>query len=904
MKDRLSIHIDNGQSEVFEAVTVLRNGGTVLQSGLVGITNITHDTATPPITPSTILNIQTSEDASIRSTARSAGAKSKIELLSGSNTPSSGVSISFTKLSENSGVFDVSKFDDYGNETSFIVHQSGTLAVGTIRTNTQGVVNDASVIDGNSVLLVSNTGSPSNSGTIAIRSQTQKASPLSNFGKTYVKPYEFNTQVGQTDNQQFHALYFIDGYGNEYNATPNICDSTAGIVYGGDVGSTFAGWYTPTNRTSWNFINSFADSFFGHGIDVRLNLGTTRFNSIFGYQAGSGTSRPVSNTVFGASSFNHLEASTGNIILGFNSLTRSIKEEYTPSIVETVNNTILIGNNLFVDEFPDDYSFALGHDAPLVTGLLRGSNRKFALRASDTEDTRLTIEKDVYDFNFGLEYEDGRFLGTFGSQDKSSTAQARSKLSMRFKNANGHSQTLVDYDPSGVSPNNSPTWSYPTFKTPTVSISGDLRVLGAIRFSDGTDLSDVASFKTNFGSATSGIKRFTVNGDYYFGLNYNYVPLISSLANPLNTSQAYLAVDAPQGLGKISISALSAYVSSGTARFGDNCNAMFTNVDNVSFINQTKNYSSVFIGCDVAASATGWKNSVFIGTEAGKGSTIPNGSLATDTACLFLGYRSGYESANTRDAIFIGNSAGKNADGSQKSIFIGQNAGENSTNPNSIGIGAHALGGTIAGNEGGSKNIEIVAGLDDNQRLLYGSGNLSNRINIQNTIAGNTESRQLSIGHVTLSPESPLDVVRSTVDFGTHAGHTGANIQKWNNQSSWTSFQVSGVARVDESGSFIKRTIGNNYSGETGACDSWFGTHEGFMDDYIYAPTSYTSPTSGWMTTRTYENGFGTDRKILVVNRDNRLNIHGPGATGGTAFVVTMMVNGEHRPIFVSCSGI
>ena len=48
---------------------------------------------------------------------------------------------------------------------------------------------------------------------------------------------------------------------------------------------------------------------------------------------------------------------------------------------------------------------------------------------------------------------------------------------------------------------------------------------------------------------------------------------------------------------------------------------------------------------------------------------------------------------------------------------------------------------------------------------------------------------------------------------------------------------------------------------------------------------------------------FNNDRHILVVNRDPRLNIHGPGAVGGTAFVVTQMVNGEHRPIYVSCSG-
>ena len=57
------------------------------------------------------------------------------------------------------------------------------------------------------------------------------------------------------------------------------------------------------------------------------------------------------------------------------------------------------------------------------------------------------------------------------------------------------------------------------------------------------------------------------------------------------------------------------------------------------------------------------------------------------------------------------------------------------------------------------------------------------------------------------------------------------------------------------------------------------------------------------MTTRSYENGFASDRQILVVNRDTKQNIHGPGASGGAAYVVTMTVNGEHRPVYISCSG-
>ena len=73
------------------------------------------------------------------------------------------------------------------------------------------------------------------------------------------------------------------------------------------------------------------------------------------------------------------------------------------------------------------------------------------------------------------------------------------------------------------------------------------------------------------------------------------------------------------------------------------------------------------------------------------------------------------------------------------------------------------------------------------------------------------------------------------------------------------------------------------------------------MDEYIYAQSSYTSPVSGLMPIKNAN--FASAEKIWVTNRDVTVNIHGPGAVGGTAFVVTARINGENRPIYVSCSG-
>lgn len=890
MKDRLSIHVENGQSRVFEAVTVLRNGGTASLSGLVGITNQTRADNESPIVPQTLFNIQGSGDPRARvSNLLPTGAdnRTRVELCGNGNSPISGMIMSYNQdVTTGDAGSSVGYSYELGRgqtglnepEVSFIVHKNNMTAIGDIVSRSSGTAKvDLAPLDGNSALMISRSGTANCSGTLAIREQVSAPTSTSDFGKLYVKPYEFG---GQTQ-----AVYFSDDAGNEFNLVGSTLDSTEGHVFGDIYGNTFAGWYTPRARVSNASV--LRNTYFGYGID--RTQGTE--NTIVGFQAGSGTTGNK-NTVYGSNSFTQTGGDS-NIIIGESNVTSS---RPTAAATENINDCIVIGNEFFLDDFPEDNSLTIGSQGtPFITGLMKGANRKFSLIASAQEDTKFTIEKGNFDFNLGHEFENDRVQIVFGSEDKISSDQARATMAFKFSNSLGHQQTLVDFDPSGTIQSVA-NFATATFRRPRVSISGDLRVLGDIRFSDGTSLNSSLAFKNTYGLSNSGIIRTFLDDAYYMGLDFEGIPLAQSLESTINPTQTYVAVDLPNNqIGKMNLTSLGAYITSGTAVMSENCNAVFTNPDNV--IQAAKNSSSVFIGCDVATGATGWKHGIFIGTNAGVDSTTPNSSLASDTACIYIGLTAGYKATNTNDAIFIGNSAGKDADNSNKSVFIGAGAGQNASNPRSIGIGEHALEGTAAGTEGGSRNIEIIAGLDTNQRLMYNSGVLSSRLNIQNTIAADTNKRTVSIGHATLKPEAVLEVIRDETSTFLHTGHTDDNIQRWINNDS-------GVARVNESGSFIRRGGEVNYTGEAGqTVDSWFGTHEGFMVEYLYAPSSYSSPTSGWMRTKSYETGFNNDRHILVVNRDPRLNIHGPGAVGGTAFVVTQMVNGEHRPIYVSCSG-
>ena len=551
---------------------------------------------------------------------------------------------------------------------------------------------------------------------------------------------------------------------------------------------------------------------------------------------------------------------------------------------ESQSNSILIGTGLYNSDDAEDYTFAVGFGSdPLVEGSLGGTDgKRFALKSTSSSPAEFSLDSSEYQFSLSNKVEYSREVGVINLKDTLSSLQSRGVMSLRFSNKFDVSQTLVDFDPSGTL-NVLPIFTSANPRVPFVAISGDLRVAGKIRFADGTSLGSASAIQ--FGS-DSGVASTVVGDKTIFTLDFTDLQLASSTTPSVTSADSYIAIQVPSGssdvISKMSIQSLSNYVGSGFASVANNCNYLFSNAE--ADVSTTLNSGSVFIGCDVATAATGWKHSIMLGTNAGAYATTPNVGLATDTACTFIGYQAGYDSDNIDNSIFLGTSAGKNADSSSDSIFIGSNAGLNSSNANCIGIGEHALRGEISAAEGGSKNIEIVTGLLDNQRLMYASGNLSSRLNIQNTIAGRTDAKMVSIGDAVLTPDAPLSVRKDN----TNVHHSNTNmVQTWHDDDSR-------LAHINGSGDFVSIVDGS-------ASEAWFGHHEGFMDEYIYAPSSYTSPTSGLMTIKNAS--FASAEKIWVTNRDVTVNIHGPGAVGGTAFVVTARINGENRPIYVSCSG-
>jgi len=217
------------------------------------------------------------------------------------------------------------------------------------------------------------------------------------------------------------------------------------------------------------------------------------------------------------------------------------------------------------------------------------------------------------------------------------------------------------------------------------------------------------------------------------------------------------------GGGSDTINNYNTYVTAVSgASFDENCNAIYVN--DSGNIDGTKNSRSVFIGCETAFEATGWKSSVMIGSEAGRYATVENPSLSIDTASVFIGMRAGYDADASHNSVFLGTNAGKNSQSATESIFLGPNAGLYSQSKNSIAIGENALRVSefqvIDPSSAGRNNIEILAGIEDDDRLLYQRPTYSNRLNINNVIAGDSYRRVISIGDAILSPDAPLSVRR------------------------------------------------------------------------------------------------------------------------------------------------
>ena len=888
MKDRLSIHLENGQSEIFEAVTVLRNGGTVGQSGLVGITNNkrANKNATPHL-PETIFNVQSTGDSNIRfSSGPSINYRSSIELLGVGNTRASGLHISYDPKDDDAfiardGFYDYSDLcveagaedkvvADFslirasgccGMEFSHIsMSERGYVGIGVTRRHKERLWHP------NAPLTVAYwCDDMCDSGTISMHEQACKPMINADYGKIYVKPW---TEISP----HTQALFFVDDNGTETNLiqkqdiSPNR--SIDGLIFGNNC-NTYGGWYTPSVRS--NDATKHANTYYGWGAGFNLSdTGDVECNTLIGCSTGSGLTPDNSNhnTVVGCKSLTGWTSAERNTIVGASIATGG------DGNFGGMDDSILIGRNLFESELPKDETLAIGiGTTPLISGKLI-TNRQLLLN-----DARFSISNS--DVNFTI-----KNTPAAGSDDsvidiidntKEGDNRGASTLKFNFSNLDKVTTNLFTLDPKGCAMSNNPTYTEPAACTPFAKLDGDFKLRGAIRFQDGTSLSGLKEFELVPSYGTSGVNKAYQTGSNKnaYVLDYSDLKLAGNVSNDIRTDNTFVAVQldgtTSSSVGKMSLQGLADYITAGQSSIAENCNVLIANSEAELNVNTGGISRSLMIGCDVAQFASGWKNAVILGADAGSNATTTNTNLSLDKPVIFIGHRAGYNADDITHAVFIGEDAGKDSKANE-SIFIGLNAGEGSNSKKSVGIGTFALT-DMAGTDC-QNNIEIIAGLSDSQRLLHKSRvaeNTSNKLVIQKLIAGDHSKRNLSIGDAVLDPDAPLSVRR---DLVVHAGNGNNYIQTWYCDDTL-------VASIDCDGNF-------NTSGSSSVV-------EGLLTANITAPAnSATAVTTA--TIDVYKDGAFTGDSLTIHNRDKSLT-----ATAGV-FVVVQKMGSEYRPIWVGCS--
>lgn len=902
-RDRFSLHIENGETEVREAVTVLRNGGTAAQSGLVGITNSTYlaDTSCDEVfTPLTLFHVHATGDHLSRfSSGPSKAYRSSIELIANGQERASGLHFTYDPQFDDStidadtgygyyepcvnpGVSDKTVADfslirpsgHEGMEFSHIsLSERGYVSMGLTR------VHEQRHFEANAPLTIAYVcDDHQDSGTISMHEQSSAPTTHDSFGKIYIKPY---TVGGRTQ-----AIFFKDDGGNETNLVLSqdltTTNSTDGLIFGNN-GNTYGGWYTPNVRQADSDKSN--NTLYGWGAGNKgSELGIYSCNTLLGHHAGSGLDPSEGtvdeNTVVGCNSLSNHTTASRNIVIGANSVT---------SIDAGPNDTIVIGNDVYDGSEPDNGTLAIGKGSlPLVLGKFIGSNKYLGIQEGNLE----IFSEGLYKYKVSHDFQSGpnRFKAVHSiiDENKSGSELPENPICFSFENSDGLSIDLFEIDPDEAQMTNVPNYASPPEDRPFARLDGDFKLRGAMRFQDGTSLSGLSEFELLRTLGTSGVNKVfeTSNNSNFFVLDYSKLQLAGNVSSNILTDNTFVAVQLDgansSSVGKMSLQGLADYVSSGTSSIAENCNVLISNPENELNVNTAANARTVMIGCNVAYGASGQNNSVLIGSEAGANATASNPGLAADWSNIFIGSSAGYDAQDTAYTIAIGNSAAKNSDASTDAIFIGNSAGLNASYNRSIGIGKHALEGSLTTLEGGNGNIEIVAGLLNNQRLFHPSvienSNISDRLNIQNSIAGRTDRRNISIGDARLSPTAPLEVRRDSL---IHADNGNTYIQTWYCDDVL-------VASLDCEG---------NFSSDGGGSF----TIEGFVNDTgLQSAASMSVPTSGKIALYSFpeagDAGVPTGQEVYVVNRDSTLTIN-----NGT-YVVASKIGTEYRPTWVACS--
>jgi len=432
--NRFIISSYNNTSHAKRCFTLLQDG----TEGYVGITNFDHSES---MLPDTILNIRSTGNAIIRTTAENENYTAGLEILSKSNCLDDGFGIYHVNTS---GTINFNTYKDgIPNESITIGSSSGNVSIlnRSMTTNAMLSLGDESHAEA----------------AIAIHHSSGIPSGFRGYGQIFTRDFP-------DGDSQTSLLSFVDNSGNLFNV--NMTASTIGglsdrPVGVDDYGNTFVGVRAPSSRS--NIVSTTErNTIYGYEALTDVSANSTD-NVAVGYRAGKGISSGDGN-VFIGSNLNASSDNSNNIVLG-----TGITTSYSNSIV-------------------------IGHGTPTVRAKTDGIDKFFAANnslAAFPNDIANTSTSNIQQNSTHYKVEKINFTGNLFDINKKA-----------YSEGNEYLTNVLEIDCTNSAPSSSE--SYATNSNQSFKVNADLKVRGEIFFPDGTKISN-ANFLAELDTAESNI---------------------------------------------------------------------------------------------------------------------------------------------------------------------------------------------------------------------------------------------------------------------------------------------------------------------------------------------------------------------------------------------------------------
>jgi len=413
---------------------------TLLQDSADGFVGISNFEYSDYLLPDTILNIRSTGDAVTRITAENDGYTKSAVQLLG-------VENCLTYGTELeyvnlSGIFNINMFDD----------EKRTNVLRVLNTKQAGLFAGSGNI--NSMFTIGDINNPNAS--VAMYESSDNPVAASGYGKIFVK------KIVDGDGKH-SSLQFMDSSGNMFDVIMNAV-SVGGLsldkpLFVDDLGNTFGGRFSPEQKQ--NIVQAQRNTAIGFKSLMKITDGDN--NTVVGYQAGSG-----------------ITTGSHNVVLGYNCL----------QSVNTGSNNIIIGNNLGNDIANNASNvFMLGYQGKV---LMSGD---ISAQRLNMPNGTLMVDNLIGD-SLSIKSDSIEVIDRGGGNYPDNT------LTFRFTGNQTANMLVLNHNANPIVKN--PEYQNPSTPRPRAELNADLRLLGAVRFSDKTSL-ESASFLNNIQSLETGL---------------------------------------------------------------------------------------------------------------------------------------------------------------------------------------------------------------------------------------------------------------------------------------------------------------------------------------------------------------------------------------------------------------